>query len=703
MASRTPQLRQSFLVTGAGVALVLVIAFATLSGNSAQRTAERQAQDLGQDAATRVATLVDQYLRERRHEAEALAASPAVVRAAIDAAQQATQEKLPRLDIPTLERMFAQRRALGGDADLAAYLSGYPQHSDYAELFFTERHGYTVLSSGRTSDFVQSDEAWWQRAMADGLFEGTPQSDSSAAVLSLEYDVAIRAPRATRPVGVLKTVFALDRLSRLLVAAAVSGGRLQVVDGTGRVMVSANQTELLHTLPDAAALPRTGLPARTTLRTGRVEELVVTVPTNNGKWWVVLRQPTATAYAGARGTRASIFLWALLLFGATLGLLVFFRHRLNKRITEPVKAAGAIASRVAGGDLSVTVVTQRTEAAEVGDLLSSVHTMVVALRRLVGAIRTAADEAAAMATEISSSTEEMSASTEEMTATCQDLTKRAADQAQLVRAAADDAAKILHIATALAAGAEDSVRRNTAVADLARRHKEVLDQSTAQLAKLAEEVERGSKEAAALAQASGEIQKFVTQTKAIATQTNMLALNAAIEAARAGPQGRGFAVVANEVRKLASVAAAAAGDTGDTVRGVLARVEATRERLAHLAQGGAAARAAAQAAAQGLATVAAEAQASDIWSREIARSAEEMRALVEEIGARLATVTRETESLLAAAEEIAASSEEQSASTEEIASSANQLAEAADKLTGAVKSFRLLADEEPPPERQAAD
>jgi len=193
------------------------------------------------------------------------------------------------------------------------------------------------------------------------------------------------------------------------------------------------------------------------------------------------------------------------------------------------------------------------------------------------------------------------------------------------------------------------------------------------------------------------------QAKAIATQTNMLALNAAIEAARAGPQGRGFAVVADEVRKLASVAAAAAGDTGDTVRGVLARVEATRERLTHLAQGGAAAREAAHTAAQGLATVAAEAQASDIWSREIARSAQEMRALVEEISARLATVAQGTESLLAAAEQIAASSEEQSASTEEIASSANQLAEAADRLTGAVKSFRLLADEVPPPERQAAD
>src|SRR2546430_436020 len=91
-------------------------------------------------------------------------------------------------------------------------------------FLLTGRHGCVVLSSGRTSHFVQSDEAWWQRAMADGAFEGAPQYDSSAAVVSLEYDVAIRAPRITRPVGVLKTVFALDHLSRLLGTADVGGG-----------------------------------------------------------------------------------------------------------------------------------------------------------------------------------------------------------------------------------------------------------------------------------------------------------------------------------------------------------------------------------------------------------------------------------------------------------------------------------------------
>src|SRR5207245_1391342 len=142
------------------------------------------------------------------------------------------------------------------------------------------------------------------------------------------------------------------------------------------------------------------------------------------------------------------------------------------------------------------------------------------------------------------------------------------------------------------------------------------------LARLAEEVHRGAEEADALARASADIQKFVAQAKAVATQTNMLALNAAIEAARAGPQGRGFAVVADEVRKLASVAAAAAGDTAGTVRGVPARVQETRARRAPLAQAPGNARAAAQ---------------------------------------------------------------------------------AAGKRTGAVQPFRLLADEEPPPQQQAAD
>src|SRR2546425_12376622 len=121
MSSRTPLFRQSFLLTGAVVALVLRTGFALLSSRSVTRIVERQANERGRDVATHVASLVGMYVRERRREAEALARSPAVVRAALDGSQQAISQGLPRVDTRTLERMFNPRRLLGGGPGLAAH------------------------------------------------------------------------------------------------------------------------------------------------------------------------------------------------------------------------------------------------------------------------------------------------------------------------------------------------------------------------------------------------------------------------------------------------------------------------------------------------------------------------------------------------------------------------------------------------------
>jgi methyl-accepting chemotaxis protein len=683
MAIKSQQLRSSFLLMGVAAAIVLAMAVAIGGGQNARHTLERLANERGREVGSRVADLATTYMRERRHEVEALAGSPAILTAARQASQQ---QSAPQVD-----------------AEVRAFLRAYTQRSDISALLLTDSRGLSVLGSDKAAGLDYRREAWWQAAVRDGTFEAEPRLDSAAASASTEYAVAVRPLGGGRTVGVLRARFPLTKLAQLLAVAGLGDSAyLQVVDAAGRVILTPNPSELLAPLAEGEAVPRDDRPRTTVLRTTHGPELIVSVPANQGKWWVLFRQPTSRAYDAWRTTRRTILLGSIALLLVTTILVWRLARWLHERVTAPLRAAGVIARRVAGGDLSVSVGTQQLESAEVGELLVSVHTMVSALRRLVGAIRSTADEAAAMAAQISASTEQMSASTEEMSATCQDLSRRAADQAQLVRAAADDAAKILQIITILTAGSEDSVRRNANLATLAQRNKEVLDQSTAQLAKLADEVERGATEADALAKASTEIQRFVTQAKAVATQTNMLALNAAIEAARAGPQGRGFAVVADEVRKLASVAAAAAGETADTVRGVLARVQATRDRLMQLAQGGAAAREAAQTAAQGLATVAAEAGANDAWSREMARSTAEVRTLVEEIAARLRTVAEGTDGVHASAEEIAASSEEQTASTQEVASSANQLAEAADRLTGAVKSFRLLADEDARA-REAAD
>jgi methyl-accepting chemotaxis protein len=357
------------------------------------------------------------------------------------------------------------------------------------------------------------------------------------------------------------------------------------------------------------------------------------------------------------------------------------------RVLKATGKAARIAGRVADGDLSLpdgqSAVTTKDA------LTASIGSMLTKLRDLVGTIRQHAQEAAAMSQEIAASTEQMTASTQEVASTTGDLTERANQQAVVVRAAADDAGKILVIAHDLAAGAMQSAERNAALAKLARSHQERLDASTAELGRLADEVEQAATEADALATASEEIEKFITQTKAIAKQTHMLALNASIEAARAGEEGKGFSVVAEEVRKLAAQAARAATSTSDTVQSVLARVQTARERLIRLGKGGMLAKDAAHAAAQGLMNVAADAEANDEWTRRISASAGEVRGLIEGIAGRMREVSAGTEDYAAAAEEIAAAAQQLNASTEEISSSAGHLAEAAERLTGAVGGFRL--------------
>jgi methyl-accepting chemotaxis protein len=686
---KSAALHKRTLLIGAPLAVIVVAAAAWIASQIVEIEFEDAADLRIAAAAERASSTVDQYLRERRSALQLFANIPDIVDLTGIAGRDATRRGLDGLAAATLDQQFAATGQLAPDSTLARFLEQFGDISDFAALSFTERHGFTVTSSLRGDDFVQADEEWWQVAMEQGSYQGEPEVGDASGIMGLTVAHAINDPVTGEPIGVMRGTVTLFRLARLAVSDLQTLA-IQVVDAEERVVISADPTRLLRPIDEAHQIRRSDITEvmEIELPTGGTD-WVGTTPTNQGRWWVVVREPEAVTYAGSRSLQRALLTGAGAMLILVLIMIAYVTSWLNRKVTQPVRHAGAVAGRVADGDLSASVAAEDAGSEEVGILLSSVEGMVEALRRLVGQIRLSSEESASMAEEISASTQEMSASTQEMANTCQNLSDQATQQAEQVRGAVGDATRISSITAQLADGASLAAERNTALLETAEQHRERLLAGSEQLGRLASDLEEGVSDARRLADMSGQIEAFIKQTRSIATQTNMLALNAAIEASRAGGEGRGFAVVADEVRKLAGQAAQAAASTTETVNNVLATLQATVDRLTVLSESSASVRQIADAAAGGLREVAGGAAETSAWTGEISTAAGEVRKLVDEITERLQSIQGGTESVVAAAEQIAASAEEQSASTQEIASSAAQLAEASERLTAAVSSFRM--------------
>jgi methyl-accepting chemotaxis protein len=690
MPTRTTDLRRRVILVAVPIALSVIGAGGYLAARVTTRELERAARLQLELLSQRAATLTDQFLQERRFDVRTLAQTPVIIQAAAAASDEAVRLGLDRASADELEQLSVGQRTLGGDDGAQRFLATFRDSSDFAEVLFTERHGLAVSSTDPASDFVQSDEEWWNTAMATGWYQGPPVYHDSAGRVGVELATRIEDQASGEPVGALKVDLDLLRVSRSWTAGTVATVTAEAIDSAGRVILSNDSTRLLTLADYAPSVARTAETFVISRESAGIRELIASTPTNEARWWVVVRQPLDTALAGARSVRDTIFVGAGLALFIAVILLGWLTEWLHRRVTQPVQVAGAMTQRVADGDLSVGAATATVGTAEVRHLLGSVSKMVDALRRLVAEMRTSSQDSAAMAEQISAATEEMSATTQEMANTCQDLSSQATEQAELARQSAEDAGRILSISTTLADGANVAAERSTVLASTASEHRDRLIEGSEQLAQLASDLEQGAADAERLASLSQEIQQFLTHSKTIATQTNMLALNAAIEASRAaGGEGRGFAVVADEVRKLANQAARSAATTSDVVRSVLNTVREIQNRLANLARASAAVRQVAESAAGALEEVTGATAESSAWSDEISRAAGEVNRLVQDITQRLQAIAQGTESVVAASEEIAASAEQQSASTEQIAASASQLAEAADRLTTTVGSFRL--------------
>ncbi|NNA95740.1 HAMP domain-containing protein [Pseudomonas gessardii] len=334
----------------------------------------------------------------------------------------------------------------------------------------------------------------------------------------------------------------------------------------------------------------------------------------------------------------------LLMLATALALAfgLFAAWAITRQIVIPLSQTLKVAERVAAGDLSHNLVSQRQD--ELGQLQRAMQSMTMGLRDLIGGISDGV-------TQIASAAEQLSAVTEQTSA---GVNNQKVETDQVATAMNEMAATVQEVAR----NAEKASEAAVAADQQAREGDRVVGEAIAQIERLAGEVGNSTEAMGHLKRESDKIGSVLDVIKSVAQQTNLLALNAAIEAARAGEAGRGFAVVADEVRSLAQRTQKSTEEIEELIVGLQSGTQQVATIMDNSRSLTDSSVELTRRAGNALENITRTVSAIQAMNQQIATAAEQQSAVAEEINRSVLNVRDVSEQTAAASEETAASSTE---------------------------------------------
>lgn len=257
-----------------------------------------------------------------------------------------------------------------------------------AELFVTNAYGANVALATGTSDYLQSDEEWWQQTKETGKYVGKINYDDNYEKYSMEFAYSIMDVDGNF-IGVFRVLITLDDLLNDFIQESelltIPGRNILLSDNEGKLIFSNNEIFMNESTLDYFTSIVKGQDVGYFELDDEVDDFrVISYAKSTGyrtfegfDWVVVVEQNSSSIVNEFTGLRNSIL--AVSIIGMIVSIIGGFL--ISSTVSSPLKYLALLADSISKGDFKKKIKINRID--EINTISKSFDAMTQNLQKLI--------------------------------------------------------------------------------------------------------------------------------------------------------------------------------------------------------------------------------------------------------------------------------------------------------------------------------
>ncbi len=260
-------------------------------------------------------------------------------------------------------------------------------HSVYGEIFVTNKYGGNIALTGKTTDYRQDDEEWWQNTKKDGIYVSDVGYDESAGIYSIDISVKVN-DEGGNFLGVIIAILNIEEIINIIDelkdSSKYESENFELLTKEGSAIHETKEFEFLGIMPEEELRKYTSSEGYFIIQEEGEDETEIIAHAHSvgykdfkGLGWIIIVEyEVDEIFAPVITLRNTLLFISLVsaIFAGLLGLLI------SRSISIPITNLKNKTLEIGSGKLDTVIEVKSKD--EVGELAASFNRMTKDLREI---------------------------------------------------------------------------------------------------------------------------------------------------------------------------------------------------------------------------------------------------------------------------------------------------------------------------------